>query len=193
MAEYKEINAALVAENPEFRIAWDAVDHVLRNEFIETCDEYGISRFEKILNIYPSEKDTIESRKLKVQSKWFDYIPYTEKMLYERLVSLCGKNNFIIEKKYDCYRVELEVSLELFGQTEELEHMIELMMPCNMTVFIKNKIHVQAEGAVIAAGGACAVETYFITNDFNEQIKVDGTNFTGSGIVLEEFIEISSD
>lgn len=47
---YEENHATLEAENPEFILVWNAADRVLYNEFIETANEYGISRFEKILN-----------------------------------------------------------------------------------------------------------------------------------------------
>ena len=60
IAEYKETNITLEAENPEFVLVWKAADRVLYNEFIATADEYGISRFEKILNILPSRDDTLQ-------------------------------------------------------------------------------------------------------------------------------------
>ncbi|MEG2434073.1 MAG: putative phage tail protein, partial [Acinetobacter sp.] len=94
LQEYKEQNSALTAENPEFTIIWDATDRVLKNEFISTADEYGISRFEKILDILPYAEDTLESRRARVQSRWFTSIPYTIKSLLAKLVALCGENNF---------------------------------------------------------------------------------------------------
>ena len=75
MHNYREPAAALEAENEEFEIVWDTADRVLRNRFIETADEYGISRFEAMLGIYPSEEDTLELRRERVRSKWFDRIP----------------------------------------------------------------------------------------------------------------------
>ena len=81
MKAYKEPVAALDAENPEFYLMWSAVDRVLRNRFIETADEYGLSRYEKMLGIYPSAEDTLESRRSRVRSKWFNKIPYTMKTL----------------------------------------------------------------------------------------------------------------
>ena len=37
LAEYRELRAALEAENPEFVLVWRAADRVLRNEFIATA------------------------------------------------------------------------------------------------------------------------------------------------------------
>lgn len=81
MAEFQEYRATLEAENPEFVLVWNATDQVLQNEFIATADEYGISRFEQILNILPSKEDTLESRRSRVQTRWFNTIPYTLKAL----------------------------------------------------------------------------------------------------------------
>ena len=64
IADYKEINLTLSAENPEFILAWKSADRALKNEFIATADEYGISRFEKILGIYPLKEDSLESRRI---------------------------------------------------------------------------------------------------------------------------------
>ena len=138
MAEYKEIDAALKAEDPEFVLVWQAADRVLRNEFIETADEYGIARFEAILNILPSSEDTLESRRARVLSRWFSSIPYTERVLIERLTGICGTNNFTLTRDYLNYHLEIEVDLELFGQIEELERLLDEMLPCNITVTARN-------------------------------------------------------
>ena len=107
MAEFKEIAVTLDAENPEFVLVWKAADRVLQNEFIETADEYGISRFEKILNILPSKEDTLESRRSRVFARWFNTIPYTLKALIAKLEALCGDSDFTIIKEYDNYTITM--------------------------------------------------------------------------------------
>lgn len=218
MADFKEISVTLEAENPEFVLVWKAADRVLQNEFIESADEYGISRFEKILNILPSTEDTLESRRARVQARWFNTIPYTLKAFLAKLVALCGDSDFTITKEYEKYTVRILTNLELFGQVEELGHIIESMMPCNMIVISLNEIPCDAKGFALIAGGVCSVETFFITNDeqihrvirggaafgggavntatviitndFNEQFNINGENSVGSGVVVSEFIEI---
>ena len=192
MAKYKEINAALTAENPEFEIIWKAADRILKNKYIETADESGLSRFEKILKVYPATEDTIESRRSRVQARWNSTIPYTERMLIEKLTVLCGGNNFTLTKKYDCYKIEIEVSLEMYGQIEELERMVGDMVPCDMVVEIRNKLSVEAYGVALTGGGICSIETFFITNDANEQFVINGKHIEGSGTVITEFFEIQS-
>lgn len=68
MQKYREPVAALDAENPEFAIIWEAVDKILYNHFISTSDEYGVSRFEKLLEIKPKARQSLKERKIVIQS-----------------------------------------------------------------------------------------------------------------------------
>lgn len=193
MAEYKEIRAALSAQNPEFTIAWQAADRTLHNTFIETADEYGIARFERMLKICPSRTDTVESRRRRVASRWFRALPYTEKMLLEKLMVLCGDSNFALTKKYENYRIELEVSLTLYGQTEELERLIDDMLPCNMTVTICNTIPVESAGSASIAGGSGFAECFLITNDSQETVTVNGPALYGGSFINTVDMVITDD
>ena len=164
LAEFKEISAALEAENPEFTLMWNAADRTLHNEFIETADEYGISRFEKILNILPSKEDTLESRRARVQARWFNSVPCTLKAFITKLISICGKSNFSVTKDYLNYNIKITVNLEMFGQIEELERIIETMIPCNITVNSANEIQCTAEGKSLVGSGVSISEIIVIGN-----------------------------
>lgn len=189
MAKCKELSATLEAENPEFKLVWQAANRILYNGFIATADVQGISRFESILGILPSVEDTLESRRARAQARWFNAMPYTMRAFILKLIALCGENNFIITEQFDCYRLTLKTDLELFGQVEELEHIISTMVPCNMIVNTDNKIPCIAEGTAPAAGGICMVDTHFITNDFKELFNSNGLNAVGSCVIISEQIE----
>ena len=191
MADYKEIDAALTAENPEFILVWKAADRVLQNEFIATADEYGISRFEKMLKILPFREDTLESRRARVQSRWFTTLPYTWRIFIQKLIALCGENNFIITKQFDFYRIDLEVRLELFGQLEELERLTETMLPCNMVVGIKNELSYDIEGAVCSTGNISFTEEICIVGDSIEYIDLLLQIFGTSGVTITECINVN--
>ena len=191
IAEYKETNLTLTAENPEFVLVWKAADRTLKNEFIATADEYGISRFEKILHILPSRDDTLESRRSRVQSRWFTTLPYTWRMLIQKLIALCGENDFTITKQFDFYRIDLDVHLELFGQVEELERIMETMLPCNMVMNAKNSILIKAEGTMLVAGGARLANLYLITNDWKENMWVKGFAVNGAAVLNTASVTIT--
>lgn len=193
ISAYTETSAALKAEDPEFRIIWDASRRVLYNEFIMTADEYGISRYEKMLGIYPAKEGTLESRRAKVLIRWTATLPYTDRMLFEKLIAICGENNFVLTKQYDKYRIEVEVSLELFGQLEELEKVVGMMIPCNMVIVIKNKLSYEVINTAYTAGGVSFMETFRIVGDSIEYVNLQANNFIGSGTAITECVIVSSE
>lgn len=164
LQEYKEQNNALTAENPEFTIVWNATDRVLYNEFISTADEYGIARYEKILGILPFAEDTLESRRARVQSRWFTSIPYTMKSLTAQLISSCGSGNFTVTTRFEKYQITINVSFELFGQMEELERVLQTMMPCNIAYTLRNTIYAYSTSIPIVAAALHSVESIHISD-----------------------------
>jgi len=192
MQSYNEPVATLEAENPEFDLVWTATDKVLKNRFIATADEYGISRYEKMLGIYPSSEDTLESRRSRVQSKWFNTIPYTWKILLQKLTVLCGDSDFSISHNFDVgYTLYIDTDLELYGQVEELESIINTMIPENIVVESQNSIPCNIKGAVLFGGGVCFINQFVITDAFRETYAVNGKAAFGGGIVHTETKEIS--
>jgi len=143
LKNYKEIRQSLLSEDTEFVICWNAADHVFKNTFIETADEYGLSRFEKLMKILPYQEDTIESRRARVRSKWFNQIPYTLQALLQKLMNLCGGKNFKIVTQFSVYCLEIDTHLEMFGQLQQLHDILDEMIPCNVVVKVKNEIVLQ--------------------------------------------------
>ena len=140
MREYKEPVETLSAENQEFHIIWEAADKVFYNKFISTADAYGISKFESMLGIRPSANESLETRRQRVQSRWLNKIPYTLRVLLQRLGALCVDSGFEVTGNFEEYQIRVETSLELYGQLWELKTMLEDMIPCNMVITVKNEI-----------------------------------------------------
>jgi len=158
LREYKELRAVMETENPEFETAWKATRRVLDNEFLETADEYGIARFEKLLCIIPSKDDTLESRRARVYSRWFTELPYTLRMFVKKVELMAGGSEFSITKDYEHYRVQVDTGFELFGQVDELERLIELMFPCNITADVRNTIRCKAQFRQSVGGAVSTAE-----------------------------------
>ena len=79
VADYREIKSITIAEDPEFKLVWNEADNTRNNQFLDTCDEVGLSRFEKLLSI-KNEIKSVDMRKVVVRSKLllqdFDLISY---------------------------------------------------------------------------------------------------------------------
>lgn len=173
MQDFTEIAATLNAEDPEFVVVWDSADRVLKNQFIATADEYGISRFEKILKILPSKEDTLESRRSRVQNRWFNDIPCTMRTLIQRLTTLCADHGFTLTKYFtDAYTLEIHTNLEIFGQVEELERIIGSVIPCNLVVKSTNYIILNATGPVSLGGTIVQNQNFVVNTELNTQQSV---------------------
>ena len=152
------------------------------------------SSFEKMLKIYPTADDTLESRRSRVQSKWFNTIPYTWKVLLQKLLVLCGDSDFEVTGDFKTgYTLYIDTDLELYGQVEELENIINTMIPENLVVVSKNSIPCNIKGAVLFGGGICFINEFIITNDFREVFDVNGSSVFGGGIVQTEMLNITND
>lgn len=193
MREYQEIAATLNAEDPEFRLVWDAANRVLYNEFIATADEYGISRFEKILGILPYKEDTLESRRSRVFAQWFNEIPYTMKVLIARLITICGDDNFTVEPDFMRYTLIINTELEMFGQVEELERLLDTMIPCNMIVISNNELVYEVYGKALISCGLCVSRFFIITNDMTIHTIIEGKANVGGGTAYTESHIITND
>lgn len=194
MQTYREIKATLDAEDPEFKLVWTAVDQVLSNEFITTADEYGISRFEKILGILPYAEDTLESRRTRVLARWFQSLPYTLRMLVQKLVAICGEDGFTLTYDFTTgYWISLETYLDGYGEVEEIEKFFESWLPMNMVYTSTNQIKCRSEGEWLFGGGIVYCETVQITNDSREAYRADGTAYQGGGVVSCEAFLITND
>ena len=136
MRPYKEPVAALDAENPEFGLIWDATNRVFYNRFISTADEYGISRYEKMLGIYPSEEDTLEIRRMRVLNRWFNAIPYTLRMLAQKLSQLLGNTySFSISQNFDIgYCLTVTIYALNIQQEEEVKYVLSTVVPENIVI-----------------------------------------------------------
>lgn len=165
MQKYKEPVAALKAEDPEFALVWTGVDRILYNHFIATADEYGIARFEKLLGICPSREDDLESRRMRVQSRWVNKIPYTIRALAEKIRLLGDGADFRIEADFgQNYGIRIQTMLEMAGQVGELERIVEETVPCNIEIWTANDIPVKTGGEIYGGGGIVYTDIIEIEN-----------------------------
>lgn len=132
IAEYKEIIEIMAAEEPEIKTLAEEILIFNENQYILTCDEKGIRRFEELLKINIDTSISLEERRAKVLLIWNDYLPYTYITLIERLDEICGVGNYTIREDFKNYALVIKVSLEVkevFGVVKEMLHR---MLPANL-------------------------------------------------------------
>ena len=132
LARYTELSEALGAEGSEFDKALEKIGRILDNEFIETADEYGVSRFENMLGIAPSAADTLNDRRQRVLAKFNENLPYTLRSLNNILNNVFGTNGYVLEFLPDKYAVKVKIALSIKARVQIAEDILERMIPCNM-------------------------------------------------------------
>ncbi len=73
------------AQQPEIEKAWEALEKVMDNQFIDTATVEGVSIWEKELNIVPLDSETLSQRKQHIKTAWMYGALYTYNWLVQWL------------------------------------------------------------------------------------------------------------
>ncbi len=171
---YTEIAKTLTAEDPEFKLLWEACNRLLQNSFISTSDEYGIARREKLVGVLSSAKDTLESRRSRVQALWWNQTPYSIRAFVKKLAELCDGNGFEVDKtRLEEYYLGIVTHLNQYGQLESLNRIVTGMTPQNVIIDVLNEIVTIMVSAVVYAGTVATVgNRQQIDNDLHENAEI---------------------
>ena len=194
--EYREITNIMNSENPEFQLLCNESERIKNNQFIQTCDLEGISRFEKLLNIIPSPDDTLESRISRILVRWNDVVPYTWKFFIRKLDTLCGVGNYDVIPNFNEYALKIITHLDLHGQIEELENLIDYMIPVNIVVNAENELNYSLENEMFISTGTCICKMYELTDSYKVHFELNNPMYfagTCSGACEVEITDSFSD
>ena len=132
--EYMEIAKT---ENPELEIAWQSVIDLADDQFIETATERGVARREKILKITPFADDDLESRRFRVLARENDKLPYTYRVLVNRLDQLCGKDGYVMTRNLGNYTLNIKIELTKKRMFDEVDKLVKKMAPSNLIITVE--------------------------------------------------------
>lgn len=132
LREVKEFSEVAKAENPELALAWKATEDLINDQYIRTATPRGVVRRERMLGITPFATDSIESRKWRILARWNDKLPYTYKVLENRLTQLCGDHGFTLKLNANEYALSIEVLLAQSENFSEIQILSEKMIPANI-------------------------------------------------------------
>lgn len=144
--QFKEIREIMRVANDEMDNISRQIQRVLNNAFILDCDEYGIKKYENMLKIIPSTKDTLELRKIRVLARWNEFLPYTYRTLLRKLSLLCG-TDFELKVDFETgYKLIVITHLGTCGQVKEVSSLLEKIIPQNIVIETENVIELETEG-----------------------------------------------
>lgn len=130
----REIQDIGETDNHFLNQLYDALEQLMNDQFVYLAGEKGIRRWEKILGLVPS--GDLETRRFAILNRLNVRIPYTYRMLRDRLTAMFG----------DKYSMELvndtaTLYITLYGvtdvQAKDARNMIEVIIPANLYLDFK--------------------------------------------------------
>jgi len=137
LARVREFSILADAEDAELETLRQAIDNILNDQFIETATDRGIARRESILGIVPYGDDTLETRRFRVAGKWLNRLPYTYRMLIERLNALLGEGKYVVELHKEPYTLRVLIELVVKRQFDAAKEMLREVVPANLSLTIE--------------------------------------------------------
>ena len=129
IATIYEINDGQIAE-------LDAgVEELEGNLLISTMNEECVARWEEILEISPSTKDTLEERRFRILSRKLEKLPYSYRVIQRKLETLSPDG---VEMNIDYTRKHLfvKIGLKSSQMIAEVEKFLEEALPLSMTYYV---------------------------------------------------------
>ena len=163
MQEYREIRNIMVSEEPELRLLWELLRKVFNNQFIQYCDEDGISKFEEMLGLHRYENDTLEIRIFRVLTYWNDQIPYTWWVLVNRMDQLCGAGNYELRPNFNAYELGITTKFDDAKKYDELNNMLKTILPANLGFNSINILTPKTENKIYVTNGVINYMKYEIS------------------------------
>ena len=154
VAEFQAINEA---NEPELVLAWDALELVMDNQFLDSADENGVRMWEWELKIRPKDTDSLELRKMRIRAMWGMQPPYTLPWLRKWITGLCGEQGH--QEWTDEYQIHIQLDHSVLENGNDLRREITALLlmvrPTNMLMEVAS--HLETDGAVTV--GACSEMT----------------------------------
>ena len=126
----KDFQAIGKSENPEFSLIWLKAETWLKDRFISSMTEDGLSKMEEFLRIRPLDSDTEEDRRQRLLAIENKALPYTLRKLKEVLGNTGGEGN--TDVLVEGFTVTIPVKLASLRSLNFIRETAEQMIPLNM-------------------------------------------------------------
>ena len=146
LRQYREFQAICRMEQPEFALAWEAAEGLLNEQFLETAENVGLARWEKMLGIVPKGTDSLEKRRFTLKSRLSEVLPYTLPQLRRMLQNLCGEEIGVRAVDYrltvrlpEAQRLNLPAVRGTVGRMAPVNLAVELGLAASPVLFVNPK------------------------------------------------------
>ena len=181
MRQFAEMRAIMNETDKQADAIEKYTKKVFNGAFIDLCDEDGIERYENIMGIKSDKSESLELRRERIKSKWYQDIPYTYRYIIHKISTYCKTDI----DKYDSEHYQLNISTyaEIKGMNEDIDALLENKLPLNIQYLHINKLPV-SDSLNETVGGCVSFSNvikntdqntyHFVTNDNMYETAVAG-------------------
>lgn len=126
-AEFQQIARAL---NPEFNLILGCIYRILKDAFIADATEYGVSRWEKILELPVSPSATLEERKVQILTYLSIRRPYTIRVLKHMLSAIMDEDSYTLNINNDTSTMTVKIADDKYRADVQL--LMQRVLPQNL-------------------------------------------------------------
>lgn len=125
-----EFQQIAIAENPEFNTVLECLYRILKDGFINDSTEYGVSRWEKILELPVSYTATLEERKMAILTYLSVRKPYTIRILKNMLATIMGEGNYTLNINNDTSTLNIKLADDKYRP--DVLQLMQRVLPQNL-------------------------------------------------------------
>lgn len=131
--QIREMQILMGTEQAELEKLKKAATQVLEEGFLFTQGNYGASRWEKILDLHIKGSDSLEVRNYRILEKLNARLPFTIRMLHERIRLMITDGEYQIYLVPDQYFLKVIITGQKLKELQIIRQMVEEMIPLNLS------------------------------------------------------------
>lgn len=164
-----------VAENPEFNRLAECIFRALEDSFIHSATEYGVKRWESMLQIAPSAGETLEERKARILTYLNLKLPYTWRVLKQLLEGIVGEDKVTLDYVNDEGKLIVHTDRISDEKLQTVRDLIERVVPMNLVVEQYNH-HIEVSWRDINKYAECVTvaDMKAVNPDYANDLTEDG-------------------
>lgn len=144
LREFREIKILCDKEQKQAEKLWASVESVWNNNFIESLDEHGCQRWEKMLKLQVKDSYTLEDRRNNIAARNAERRPYTYRGLLRILDAMCGKDGYTSDLETSTYTLIIKVQLTSKNMLSDVNDLLDRIVPANMVLDVDLAYNVYA-------------------------------------------------
>lgn len=129
--EFQELSKSY---NSELKLIMDALDNLYNNYHIDSLNEYGCTRWEKILKLKSNDSFSLEDRRFAIKVKLLGHRPYTFFRLKEMLNNIVGEDNYKLNLEVNRNHLICKLNLGVKHQMKTIKDLLDKIVPLNISL-----------------------------------------------------------